>query len=235
MKVIAKAVIAAAVLTALTGCAPRYVSPEEQAMTNAAYKGAAMNQALQNAHDAAFDGKSISLGDKHHKHHNHKATGWTDESNTEDATDYDDQDVDGGVVYRHGKKGYLNSDGDFIQYGQSAHRHHNNKFETSCSDLKNFVKQGLELTPAQENQLGDCHINQRTTKGSKAGSKHWSGYGVNVRQDADGLVYIDDHAAAPDEQTEEASVFSQGFYQVIIRSNGKADLLKNGQFVGHLK
>ncbi|MGM8868815.1 hypothetical protein [Enterobacter hormaechei] len=232
MKVIAKAVIAAAVLTALTGCAPRYVSPEEQAMTNAAYKGAAMNQALQNAHDAAFDGKSINLGDKHHKHHNHKATGWTDESNAEDATDYDDQDVDGGVVYRHGKKGYLNSDGDFIQYGQSAHKHRYGKYETSCKDLKTFVQQGVELTPPQEEQLADCHINQHTTK---AGSKHWSGYGVTVRQDADGLVYIDDHAAAIDEKAEKATVYSSGLYQVVIRTNGKADLMKEGVFVGHLK
>lgn len=228
MKAIAKAVIAAAVLTALTGCAPRYVSPEEQAMTNAAYKGAAMQAALSNAHAAAFDGKSIGSddGEEHqHRHHNHKTTGWTDESNTEEQ--------DNGVVYRHGKKGYLNSDGDFIQYGQSAHRHRN-KYETSCSDLKNFVEQGVELTPPQEEQLSSCHIKGHT-KTTKAGSKHWSGYGVTVRQDADGLVYIDDHAAAPDEQEEHASVYSQGFYQVIIRDTGKADLLKNGQFVGHLK
>lgn len=232
MKMIAKAVIAVAVMTALSGCAQRYVSPEEQAMTNAAYKGAAMQAALSNAHAAAFDGKSIGEddGEEHHahRHHNHKTTGWTDENNIEEQ--------DNGVVYRHGKKGYLDADGDFIQYAQSAHKHHHGKNETSCADLKLFVQQGVELTPAQENALGDCHLSAHVEHGHvKTGSKHWSGYGVNVRQDADGLVYIDDHAAAPDEQEEHASVYSQGFYQVIIRDNGKADLLKNGQFVGHLK
>lgn len=108
MKMIKLAVIVGVVLMA--GCAQRYVSPEEQAMTNAAYKGAAMQQALQNAHNAAF-GESGN-NDAHHKHHNHRTTGFEDEIN-----------VDNGVVYRNGKKGYYTADGEFMQYAQSAHKH----------------------------------------------------------------------------------------------------------------
>lgn len=106
-----KILLAVAVASLLAGCTQRYVSPEEQAMTNAAYKGAAMNQALANAHAAAFDGKSIGGDDEaehqhKHKHHNHKAS----------------QSDDNGVVYQDGVKGYYDAAGEFIQYGQSAHK-----------------------------------------------------------------------------------------------------------------
>lgn len=189
----------------------------------AGINAAATKQAMENANDL-YGAKGTETNKA--KHHNHKRSYQEDE----DATDYDDQDVDTGVVYRHGKKGYLNADGEFQQYAQSAHRHRDN---TSCKDLQLFIDQGVDLTPAQEQSLSKCRIKGHV---SAAGhSKHWSGYGVTVRQDADGLVYVNDHAAAPDEQSEEASVFSSGLYQVIIRTNGKADLLKNGQFVGHLK
>lgn len=113
-----KILLAVAVTSLMVGCTQRYVSPEEQAMTNAAYKGAAMNQALANAHAAAFDGKSIG-GDEHkHKHHHHKA------SDRDDSDDSDDSDegYDKGVVYQDGVKGYYDADGEFIQYGQSAHK-----------------------------------------------------------------------------------------------------------------
>lgn len=106
-----KIVLVGVITSLLAGCAQRYVSPEEQAMTNAAYKGAAMNQALANAHAAAFDGKEIG-SDSKHKHHHHL-------SNSER---YQEDDQDNGVVYKHGKKGYYDANGEFIQYAQSAHK-----------------------------------------------------------------------------------------------------------------
>ncbi|AUU86171.1 hypothetical protein C2U54_20090 [Leclercia sp. LSNIH1] len=82
-------------------------------MTNAAYKGAAMNQALANAHAAAFDGKEIGSDSKHKHHHHHHLS---------DSENYHEDDQDNGVVYKHGKKGYYDANGEFIQYAQSAHK-----------------------------------------------------------------------------------------------------------------
>lgn len=215
--------VAASMIAILTGCAQRYVSPEEQAMTNAAYKGAAMQQALQNAHAAAFDGKEIgSSDDGEHKHHKHKH--YSDESN-----DSNDDEQDNGVVYRHGKKGYLNADGDFIQYGQSAHKRHSTK--TSCKDLEQFTDQGLELTAQQENELQAC-----LTKNAKSGKgKTWTGYGITVERHADGQVYVDGKPAALDEKADGSTAYSQGVNSIIIYDNGKAALVVNGVVKGYLK
>lgn len=230
------ALVSVAALAGLSGCtssAQRMYECEAQGISRdacyvseqnrkATLNSAAEKQAMENASDPyGAKGTETNKAKGHHKRHQEE----------EDATDYDDQDVDGGVVYRHGKKGYLNSDGDFIQYGQSAHRH--NKYETSCKDLQLFVDQGVELTPPQEQALSKCKIKGHVSAPGKA--KHWSGYGVTVRQDADGLVYLNDHAAAIDEKAEKATVYSSGLYQVVIRTNGKADLMKEGVFVGHLK
>lgn len=108
-----KIVLAVAVASLLAGCAQRYISPEEQAMTNAAYKGAAMQAALANARAAAFDGKEIGSDEHKHKHHKHD----------EQYADQDGDSVNGGVVYKHGKKGYYDAAGEFIQYAQGAHKH----------------------------------------------------------------------------------------------------------------
>lgn len=194
---------------------------------------AATKQAMENANDL-YGAKGTET---HKAEHKHKGKGFKqrmqeafENDDDESATDYDGQDVDTDVVYRHGKKGYLNSEGGFVQYAQSAHRKH----VTSCDDLKLFLSTGTELTPAQQKELAQCDIHSHHSVGHSH-SKTWKGYGVTVRQDADGLVYIDDHAAAIDEQAEKATVYSSGLYQVTIRTNGKADLMKEGRFVGHLK
>lgn len=119
------------------------------------------------------------------------------------------------------------------QYAQSVHRYH----KTSCEDLRNFHAQGLQLTPKQVEEFADCQITAHVEKGHTVTvqARKWSGYGVTVERHADGLVYVDGKAAALDETTEKAKVYSQGLNQVVIYNNGKANLIVNGVVKGWLK
>lgn len=135
----------------------------------------------------------------------------------------------------------MNDDDSSDRYSQSAHRQ--NKYQTSCSDLKNFVEQGVELTPAQEQQSEKCPLSA-TAKSEHVvdkgyhptGKAHtWKGYGVTVKQHADGQVFVDDSPALQMEDNEHAKVYQSGLFNVIIHDSGRVDLMNNGQFVGHLK
>lgn len=221
-----KLIAAAIAVVSLSGCAQRDVSPEEQAMTNAAYKGAAMQAALANAHSVAIDSKEIGSDDGESKHHHRHKRQDSYSSNAEE------DEKDNGVIYRQGKKGYLNSDGDFIQYGQSAHRKQN---KTSCQDLDLFVESGTELTPAQEKALAGCRIHGQVKHGQTTYDKTWKGYGVTVEQHADGQVFVDGKPAVLDEKAEGSTAYSQGLNSIIIYDNGKVALVVGGTAKGYLK
>ncbi|MFW3388397.1 UNVERIFIED_CONTAM: hypothetical protein RF648_20630, partial [Kocuria sp. CPCC 205274] len=105
MKKIAIIVGAALVAASLSGCTGS--RPLNQ-YDRAAILGASEAQALQNAHDAAYGTNGYEKSQeeyrynqsrKHHKHHNEGV--------------YDDTQNDVGVVYKHGRKGYLDANGDF--------------------------------------------------------------------------------------------------------------------------
>lgn len=112
------------------------------------------------------------------------------------------------------------------QYAQRAHK-------TSCKDLRNFHAQGLQLTPQQVKEYEACAPTSEHTLAVKP--RTWSGFGVTVERHADGLVYVDGKPAALDESTEQAQVYSQGLYQVVIYNNGKANLIENRVIKGWLK
>lgn len=102
--------------------------------------------------------------------------------------------------------------------------------EASCEDLKKFSVQGLTLTPAQEVKLGKCEQHATVSHG-----KTWTGYGVKFDLNSDGSAYLDSKPCAVDEVTEQATVYSQGLYQIINYKSGKTVLMKNKVFVGNLK
>lgn len=62
-----------------------------------------------------------------------------------------------------------------------------------------------------------------------------TGYGVTVKRGADGIVTVNGKPAALDEKNADASVYSQGIYQVIFYTKGKVALMENRQFKGYLK
>lgn len=62
-----------------------------------------------------------------------------------------------------------------------------------------------------------------------------TGFGVTVKRGADGIVTVDGKPAALDEKNADASVYSQGNYQVIFYTKGKVALMENCQFKGYLK
>lgn len=156
-----KVLLAVAVASLLAGCAQRYVSPEEQAMTNAAYKGAAMNQALANAHAAAFDGKSLGGDDHKHKHHRH---------HNNDVRSQDEQD--NGVIYQDGVKGYYDAEGEFIQYGQSAHKH--------IKRNADFKQVSAEADAVMNGTIGDG-ADFLISQGWKANKGSWHKDGYTLR------------------------------------------------------
>lgn len=87
-----KAVFALIAMTLLAGCVQRPLNEYDRA----AILGASENQALQNAHDAVWNNDEHRDSAKHHRHHA--------------------QQQDNGVVYKHGRKGYLDADGNFHSY-----------------------------------------------------------------------------------------------------------------------
>lgn len=206
-----KAIVAVAVLAGLAGCtssAQRMYECEEQGISrDACYQ---VEQGRQQSINAQAQAQAMRNAQ----------------------AQYPVKAVDMSEGHHHHKKHH--DDDTSNQYGQSAHRQ--NKYETSCSDLKNFVEQGVELTPAQEQQAGKCHLSATAKPAHVVGKAHtWKGYGVTVKQHADGQVFVDDIAALQIEDNEHAKVYQSGLYNVIIRDNGKADLMNKGQFVGHLK
>ncbi|KAA0263963.1 hypothetical protein [Hafnia alvei] len=62
-----------------------------------------------------------------------------------------------------------------------------------------------------------------------------TGFGVTVKRGTDGIVTVDGKPAALDEKNADASVYSQGNYQVIFYTKGKVALMENRQFKGYLK
>lgn len=213
-----KTVIAVAVLAGLSGCtssAQRMYECEEQGISrDACYQ---VEQGRKQSINAQAEAQAMRNAQ----------------------AQYPVKAVDTSEGHHHHKKYY--DDDSSNQYGQSVHRQ--NKYETSCSDLKNFVEKGVELTPPQEQQLGKCHLSATAKpehvidKGyHPTGKAHtWKGYGITVKQHADGQVFVDDMAALQTENNEHAKVYQSGLYNVIIHDNGKVDLMNNGQFVGHLK
>lgn len=64
---------------------------------------------------------------------------------------------------------------------------------------------------------------------------HVKKYGVDFKRSADGFAYLDGSACAVEEQAAQAIVYQCGIHLVTVRKNGHVDLMKNGQFVGHMK
>lgn len=113
---------------------------------------------------------------------------------------------------------------DSTQFAQAAHK---NRDTISCDDLRRFIEAGIALTPGQQKQIPNCHIN------TAPATRTVKGYGVTVRIDGQ-QVYIDDKPAARDEHGETSDVYSQGFYQVVLYKSGKVALLKNRVVQGYL-
>lgn len=72
-------------------------------------------------------------------------------------------------------------------------------------------------------------IAQKTSKSS------WSGFGVTVIRAKDGMVTVDGHPAALDEENADARVFSEGLNTVIFYTKGRVVLMREGLFLGDLK
>lgn len=111
MKKIAIVVGAVLAVASLSGCAQRPLNSQDRA----AILGASMGAALQNAHDAAYGQNGYQTEEqkeqeqyryeqsRHHRHNKHNDV-------------FGDMERDNGVVYKHGKKGYLDADGVFHAY-----------------------------------------------------------------------------------------------------------------------
>lgn len=63
---------------------------------------------------------------------------------------------------------------------------------------------------------------------------HVHKYGMDFKRGADGIGYESDVACATDEQNAQAAAYSCGIHQVIVRANGRVDLMEDGQFKGHM-
>ncbi|KAG6330993.1 hypothetical protein ID866_8097 [Astraeus odoratus] len=64
---------------------------------------------------------------------------------------------------------------------------------------------------------------------------HANKFGVNFSRGADGIGHVDGKACATDEQNAQAASYSCGIYQIIVRANGRVDLMKDNQYVGRMK
>lgn len=63
---------------------------------------------------------------------------------------------------------------------------------------------------------------------------HAKKYGVDFKRGTDGIAYLDGSACAVEEQNAQAASYQCGIHTVIVRAAGRVDLMKNGQFVGHM-
>ncbi|MCX8985126.1 hypothetical protein [Citrobacter portucalensis] len=63
---------------------------------------------------------------------------------------------------------------------------------------------------------------------------HAKKYGVDFKRGTDGIAYANGSACATDEQNAQAASYQCGIHAVVVRATGRVDLLKNGQFVGHM-
>ncbi|EHS7647026.1 hypothetical protein KWH26_003635 [Salmonella enterica] len=100
------------------------------------------------------------------------------------------------------------------QYGQAAHRNLH-----GCTQV--------------QDAQGTCHLSSKPAATPAAISV--TKYGVTFKRSKDGFAYVNDHAAAVSEQTPSATTYQSGIYLVIVRKSGRIDLMKEGQFVGHMK
>lgn len=63
---------------------------------------------------------------------------------------------------------------------------------------------------------------------------HAKKYGVDFKRSRDGFAYLDGSACAVEEQNAMATAYQCGNHNVIVRKSGRVDLMKDGQFVGHM-
>lgn len=63
---------------------------------------------------------------------------------------------------------------------------------------------------------------------------HAKKYGVDFKRGTDGIAYLDGSACATEEQNAQAAAYQCGIHTVVVRAAGRVDLMKNGQFVGHM-
>lgn len=63
---------------------------------------------------------------------------------------------------------------------------------------------------------------------------HAKKYGVDFKRGRDGIAYMDGSACAVEEQNAQAAAYQCGIHTVVVRAAGRIDLMKNGQFVGHM-
>lgn len=100
------------------------------------------------------------------------------------------------------------------QYGQAAHRHLH-----GCTQV--------------QDAQGTCNLSSKPAASPAPISV--TKFGVTFKRSKDGFAYVNEHAAAVSEQTESATTYQSGIYDVIVRKSGRIDLMKEGQFVGHMK
>lgn len=77
------------------------------------------------------------------------------------------------------------------------------------------------------------HAKQHAQAAHKAHVWHLDG--VTVKRDKYGSVLINDKPALTIEQTEQATAYRQGVYEVVLYKSGKAGLIKSGVVVGWMK
>lgn len=105
----------------------------------------------------------------------------------------------------------------------------------SCSDKPLTFGEATQEAVEGREQYAKDHAPQHAQAARKPTGATWRGYGQTFILSRDGFAYLNDHAMALDEKTSQATVFSEGLYQVIVYKSGKVKLLKSGQLVGDLR
>ncbi|BET44315.1 hypothetical protein ACH54D_20610 [Atlantibacter hermannii] len=92
-----------------------------------------------------------------------------------------------------------------------------------------------QLQREHKTQVQDAHSYTNPVKAATHfKAVHVHKYGVDFKRGADGIGYESDVACATDEQNAQAAAYSCGIHQLIVRANGRVDLMEDGQFKGHM-
>lgn len=92
-----------------------------------------------------------------------------------------------------------------------------------------------QLEREHKTQVQDANGYQApVAKATHLKAVHAKKYGVDFKRGTDGIAYLDGSACATEEQNAQAASYQCGIHTVIVRAAGRIDLMKNGQFVGHM-
>ncbi|HEX4502509.1 MAG TPA: hypothetical protein VH187_15325 [Scandinavium sp.] len=92
---------------------------------------------------------------------------------------------------------------------------------------------GASEKQALENAQAAYPQHAQDAKKSSAFTKHYDG--ITIKRDRLGIVTVDGKPAAQDETNADATVYSQGFYTVIVYKTGKVAVMKDNVFQGYAK